>query len=348
MAPILPYDFRPSKRTKALQAKRSASRSQIEGLITGGLGPLLLHLPVQTLHVQHLANRWARVSVANRADAVLQMRAAAALLLLHPNDSLAAGNSDYGPSASGRGDGPASGAGNGSKGSDSAWREEWALLCEMAAHLACSHAALLPREAQAALQTRLDALRDATSSGEAVTSGGEEAFFAGCRDARAAAILSKLVAPALALVGRWITGGKRRGGEEEVEACGQAWGLVGAARLHLLVGEHAVDPAAKFAVKLAQHAVDPAAKFAVKLAQVEAEERAAANALAVRRLQAALHPGGWGKPEETRLVREIARLRKRAAALRLKARLVREIARLRKRAAALRLKVLSRPKHYFV
>ena len=291
MAPVLPYDWRPSKRAKALAAQQSKQRSRLEELQARGLGPLMLHMPVQTLHVQHLCARWARVSVGNRADAVLQMRAAAALLLNAPG----AGGSAPGVQRT------------------SAWREEWALLREMLAQLALSHARLLPHAQADALAARLAALRSADAAARAVSprdevgsnqagKGDEAALFAGCRDARAGALLVRLVAPALALVTRW-TGAAASGGAEEAQACGQAWGLVGLARLQLLVGEHAVDPAAK---------------FAVKLAAVEAETLAAEQALRVRRLQAALHPGGWGRPEEARLEKEAVRLRRRAERLRLK------------------------------
>ena len=104
------------------------------------MGPLLLRLPLKTLHAGILLQRWQHTTISNRGDALAQMRRAAALHL--------------------GGDGAGASGGAGARG-----RGEWVLLGQLLGQLLRCHARLMEPLACARLLDRLQGLCARVSGG---------------------------------------------------------------------------------------------------------------------------------------------------------------------------------------
>ena len=168
-------------------------------------------------------------------------------------------------------------------------REEWALLGHLLAQFVGCHAHLLDAAGWASLRPRILALcaraapesaggeggkGGAGATGEAQAAHGKagqvemqdvHAILSTCRERRERDALVSHIAPALRIFARTVqehggfggqeklvsdAGREHQHDEEDLLAKGQVWGLLGAARVMLILPVSPVDPASKFAVKL--------------------------------------------------------------------------------------------------
>jgi hypothetical protein len=182
MAPVLPFDYRPSRRERErIKAKRGGVHMD-----TARLGPMMLRLPVKTLHAGLLSQRWGHTTISNRADAQQQMRRAAALHLQGADEE------------------EENGIG----------RREWLLIGHLLVHFIGCHSHLLDTDRWLLLRPRILSLCAlASSSGAAGEADGAkkddeerlqdaDQLLATCKDRRAREVMTTLIAPALRIMAR--------------------------------------------------------------------------------------------------------------------------------------------------
>jgi len=291
MAPVLPFDYTPSRRERERVKARAKEDAMQRGGVhvdTARLGPMLLRLPIKTLHAALLNQRWEHTTISNRSDALQQMRRAAALHL----------------------------QGTDAEHQDGIGREEWVLLGHLLVQFVGCHAHLLEAQGWSLLRPRILHLCALVSGTEGEEAGGKKGvdkmqdaqdILGTCQERRGQEVLVTMIAPALQIFASAVhTASKKHDTNiehEDLLAKGQVWGLLGAARVRLVLPELPVDPASKFAVKLRM--------VERKLSQLQAE-------LKVRELQSSLSPGSLPDAAALECQTEIEKLTRRGETLRKK------------------------------
>ena len=292
MAPVLPFDYRPSRRERERIKARAQEAAHQRGSVhvdTARLGPMLLRLPVKTLHAGLLSQRWDHTTISNRTDALQQMRRAASLHLLAVDEEDEAGLG----------------------------RREWVLIGHLLAQFVGCHSHLLDADRWRLFRPRImqictlasgaaGELADAKDGADRLQDADQ--VLATCKDRRARDVLTSLIAPALRIMASALRAAAGNAEAETLEqqdllAKGQVWGLLGAARVRLVLPESPVDPASKYAVKL--RIVED------KISKLQAEKYA-------RELQGSLSPGSLPDSATRTCEAEIDKLTRRAAVLRKK------------------------------
>ena len=293
-ARVLPFDPKPARR----RGKDSDADSRAARGLDAGLGPAAMCLPLKSFNAVLLQERWVHVTVANRGQALSQMKALAlhlAGLVTAPGEpQSAAGEPAVGAAAEGarllawpstRDEEVAGG--------------EWRLLWELLAQIVTCYAERWPQEVWCRLRRGLATVRRRLSGKSGDCGPGSEldevkGWLLSVDDDRAQSLFRSCLLPALDLF-KPAARGEVKEDSEAAYMAGQAWGLLGTCRLHLLAADSPVDPAAKVAVKL---------RFA------EARIRDAQLELHVLRAAADLGGAGFYEREQA-LKAEVKRLEER-------------------------------------